>query len=77
MTETTRLAGKVAIVTGAASGIGAATATAFAREGARVVVADVNLEGAEKLAAGSPRRRCGTTSACSASCSGRRASGGG
>ena len=39
-----RLDGKVAIVTGAASGIGAATAELFAREGARVVVADVSVE---------------------------------
>jgi len=37
-----RLAGKVAIVTGAASGIGKATAALFAREGARVIAADVN-----------------------------------
>ena len=36
-----RLAGKVAIVTGAASGMGAATARMFAREGAKVVIADV------------------------------------
>ena len=36
-----RLAGRVALVTGAASGIGAATAVAMAAEGARVVVADV------------------------------------
>lgn len=46
-----KLAGKVAIITGAASGIGAATAAAFAREGAKVVVADVNLQGAEQHAA--------------------------
>ena len=46
-----KLAGKVAIVTGAASGIGAACARAFAREGAQVVVADVNLKGAEQHAA--------------------------
>src|SRR6185312_9326046 len=38
---TMRLAGKVAIVTGAASGMGAATARMFAREGAKVVIADV------------------------------------
>jgi NAD(P)-dependent dehydrogenase (short-subunit alcohol dehydrogenase family) len=46
-----KLDGKVAIITGSGSGIGAATATAFAREGARVVVADVNGEAAERHAA--------------------------
>ncbi|MFN8007547.1 MAG: SDR family oxidoreductase [Terriglobia bacterium] len=40
-----RLKNKVAIITGAASGIGRATALLFAREGASVVVADVNKEG--------------------------------
>ncbi len=44
------LSDKVAIVTGAASGIGAATARTFAREGARVCVADLNGEGAEIVA---------------------------
>lgn len=39
--------GKVAVVTGAASGIGRATALAFAKEGARVVVSDVDAEGGE------------------------------
>ena len=39
------LTGKVALVTGSASGIGRATALAFAREGARAVVSDVDVEG--------------------------------
>lgn len=44
-----RLEGTVAIVTGGASGIGAATARILAREGAAVVVADVNAEGGEAV----------------------------
>src|ERR1700749_3480641 len=40
-----RFAGKVAIVTGAASGIGRASAIGFARDGASVVVADINESG--------------------------------
>jgi NAD(P)-dependent dehydrogenase (short-subunit alcohol dehydrogenase family) len=46
-----RLQEKVAIVTGAASGIGAATAVALAAEGACVVLADINLDGAREQAA--------------------------
>ena len=42
------LAGKVGLVTGAGSGIGQATAAAFAREGAKVVVADVDAENGRK-----------------------------
>jgi NAD(P)-dependent dehydrogenase (short-subunit alcohol dehydrogenase family) len=46
-----RFAGKVAIVTGAAQGIGEAYATALAAEGAAVVVADLNAESGEAVAA--------------------------
>ena len=45
-----RLANKVAIVTGAASGFGEGIARRFAEEGAKVVVADLNLKGAERVA---------------------------
>jgi NAD(P)-dependent dehydrogenase (short-subunit alcohol dehydrogenase family) len=46
---TGRLEGKVAIVTGAGRGIGAATARLMAAEGAKVVVADVDTEGAASV----------------------------
>jgi NAD(P)-dependent dehydrogenase (short-subunit alcohol dehydrogenase family) len=46
-----RLAGRVALVTGAAAGIGAAIVEAFHGEGAKVVIADLNDEGARKQAA--------------------------
>lgn len=44
MTNSGRLKNKVAIITGAANGIGRASALAFAREGARLVIADINEE---------------------------------
>ncbi len=45
-----RVKGKVALITGGGSGIGRATAMLFASEGARVVVADYNVEGGERTA---------------------------
>ncbi|ANT60034.1 3-ketoacyl-ACP reductase [Salipiger sp. CCB-MM3] len=45
-----RLDGKTAIVTGAGSGFGAGIARRFAAEGARVMVADINMEGAMEVA---------------------------
>ena len=46
-----RLEGRIALVTGGASGIGAATCRRLAAEGARVAVTDLNLAPAEQLAA--------------------------
>lgn len=45
-----RVAGKKALVTGAAQGLGAAIAGMLAREGAQVVIADINRAGAEEVA---------------------------
>ena len=60
-----KLQDKVAIVTGAASGIGAASAQAMAAEGARVLVVDLNETGAKSTAAAIERDR-GTAMAMAA-----------
>ena len=49
-----RFTGKVAVITGAASGIGRAATLLFAREGAHVFAADLNLAGAQAVAAEAP-----------------------
>jgi NAD(P)-dependent dehydrogenase (short-subunit alcohol dehydrogenase family) len=46
-----RLAGKSAVITGAAKGIGRATADVFAGEGAQIVATDIDAEGLERLRA--------------------------
>ena len=50
------LAGKVAVVTGGAGGLGAAAALRLSREGCRVVVVDIDGDGARKVAAALPGR---------------------
>ena len=54
MPEQMRFDGKVAFVTGGASGLGAAAAARFASEGARVAVADIDSDGACRVAAALP-----------------------
>jgi NAD(P)-dependent dehydrogenase (short-subunit alcohol dehydrogenase family) len=60
-----RLAGRTIVVTGGASGIGAACARRYAAEGASVVIGDLDAEGAERVAAevGGLALRCDHTSA--------------
>jgi len=64
-----RLDGKVAIVTGAASGIGRATSILFAREGARLLVVDQNAQGLDETASAIAQR--GGTAQAFATDSGR------
>jgi 3-oxoacyl-[acyl-carrier protein] reductase len=45
-----QLAGKVAIITGAGSGFGTGMAEAYVREGAKVIIADINAEAGERVA---------------------------
>jgi len=62
MSTVDRLAGKVAVVTGGASGIGLATARRFVAEGARVVIGDINADALtaaqEQLGAAAVAVRC-------------------
>jgi len=52
------LSGKVAFITGAGRGLGAATASALTRRGARVVIADIDLCTAQSVAETLPRGHC-------------------
>jgi NAD(P)-dependent dehydrogenase (short-subunit alcohol dehydrogenase family) len=54
MADAIRLDGKIAVITGGAGGIGAATARLMTARGAKVVVADINWEAAQALAAELP-----------------------
>ncbi|PHR62637.1 MAG: 3-beta hydroxysteroid dehydrogenase [Robiginitomaculum sp.] len=58
-----RLLGKKAVITGGASGLGLAIAKMFVAEGAQVALTDINLEGAQKVAADLNATRQGAASA--------------
>ena len=57
MTNVFHLENKIALITGGASGIGAATAREFSRAGAHVLIADLNLAAAQSLAAELPNAK--------------------
>jgi NAD(P)-dependent dehydrogenase (short-subunit alcohol dehydrogenase family) len=57
MTDSFRLENKIALVTGGASGIGAATARELARAGAHILIADLNLAAAQSLASELPKAK--------------------
>ena len=59
-----RLDGKVAFITGAGTGIGRATAILFAREGAKVVIADINAQSGEETAHLAGQTRSPSTLMC-------------
>jgi NAD(P)-dependent dehydrogenase (short-subunit alcohol dehydrogenase family) len=54
-----RVDGKIALITGGAQGLGEAAARMLAREGARVAITDLNIEGARKIAASINEQRKG------------------
>jgi NAD(P)-dependent dehydrogenase (short-subunit alcohol dehydrogenase family) len=57
---TGRVDGKIALITGGAQGLGEAAARMLAKEGARVAITDVNIEGAQKIAESINSARKGT-----------------
>ena len=60
-----RVEGKIALITGGAQGLGEAAARMLAREGARVVITDINVDGAQKVAQSLNDARNGTAIALS------------
>jgi NAD(P)-dependent dehydrogenase (short-subunit alcohol dehydrogenase family) len=58
-----RVEGKIALITGGAQGLGAAAARMLAREGAHVVITDINIDGAQKVAASINEVRKGAAAA--------------